>query len=140
MAVGDSEISIQTPSAEMSSASLAASLLEALEKSAAASSQRSSRPTDSFAPYYFRLGLWLLFFAAYIALIVLLKTETATRASAPPWYSWTKIPAARNYLQLLWLFPPVALFIIWLSFIRRLLQRPMVDAIVLPIAPIMIFR
>jgi hypothetical protein len=138
MAVSDSEMSIEMPPAEMSSESVAASLLEALEKSAGAS-QRFTEKSDSFARYYIRLALWLLFFAAYIAVILLLKTETATRASAPPWYSWTKIPAAKNYWQLLWLFPPVALYVVWLSFIRRLLQKPMRDAIVLPIATIMVF-
>jgi hypothetical protein len=139
MAVGDSEISMEMPPAGISSDSLAASLLETLEKSAVVPTLRSPENSDSFARYYARLGLWLLFFAAYIAVIILLKTETATRASAPPWYSWTKIPAAKTFSQLLWLFPPVALYVIWVGIIRRLLQRPVRDVIVLPIATVMVF-
>ena len=75
-------------------------------------------------PYWRGLGVWIILLAGYIAIIVGLHTETAMRSTAPPWYSWLRIPLTRTPLQCVFLvFPPVV-FAGWVAVLRRMFRGP----------------
>jgi hypothetical protein len=69
--------------------------------------------------------------AAYVALIMLLQTETARRSSAPPWYSWLRLPPTRTRWQSALLALPAVAFAGWAGVVRRLVARPVPQALAL---------
>ena|GEM_PF-2162858 len=68
---------------------------------------------------------------AYIALIMLLQTETARRSTAPPWYSWLRLPPTRTRWQSALLALPAVAFAGWAGVVRRLIARPVPQALTL---------
>ncbi len=76
----------------------------------------------------------LIVLGIYIAVIVLLGTETGKRSTAPPWYAWVRYPPTKTRPQAIFLVFPVIVYGGWMLFVRRIVARKMADAIVLPVA------
>jgi len=70
----------------------------------------------------------VLAFAAYIAAIKALHTDTATRSTAPPWYSWLRLPLTRTIHQCPFLLAPIIVFAGWLAIIKRPRSSPLLWA------------
>jgi hypothetical protein len=85
-------------------------------------------------PYWLGLVACLIVLGIYIAVIVLLGTETGKRSTAPPWYAWVRYPPTKTRLQAIFLVFPVIVYGGWMLFVRRMAARKMADAIVLPVA------
>jgi hypothetical protein len=75
----------------------------------------------------------------YVAVIMTLGTETARRSTAPPWYAWIRFPPTRTRLQSLFLVFPAVIFAGWLLLLRRVLSKPLHDAIFMPLACVAVF-
>jgi hypothetical protein len=93
------------------------------------SSKDANRAT--LRPYWLGLGLFAILIAAYLAIILALHTETATRSTAPPWYSWLRIPLTRTPRQCTFLVFPLIVFAGWSAIIRQTLRRPIPDLLFL---------
>jgi dolichyl-phosphate-mannose-protein mannosyltransferase len=76
---------------------------------------------------------------AYIAVIMLLQTETARRSTAPPWYSWLRLPPTRTRWQSALLALPAVAFAGWAGVVRRLIARPFPQALALLSAFVFVF-
>jgi Dolichyl-phosphate-mannose-protein mannosyltransferase len=83
-------------------------------------------------PYWLGLLAYLLILAGYIALIETLHTETATRATAPPWYAWFQRPRVPT----VW---PLVVFAGWMSVVRWMTAQTRKTWIVLCLACLFVF-
>ena len=77
--------------------------------------------------------------AAYIAIVLILHTETARRSTAPPWYSWLRLPPSRTRWQCVFLPLPALVFAGWIAVVRRLIVRPLPQTLVLLSAFVFVF-
>ena len=85
---------------------------------------------NSLGPYWRSLAVCLAILAIYIGAIFLLHTETATRTTAPPWYSWLRRPPRRSVYLLL----PFVVFAGWMKFVRHALDRQINTGVLLAVA------
>jgi hypothetical protein len=76
---------------------------------------------------------------AYVAVIMVLHTETARRSTAPPWYSWLRLPPTRTHWQSLFLALPAVAIAGWATVVRRLMARPFPEALALLSAFVFVF-
>ncbi len=74
------------------------------------------------------LGLLIALLGAYIAVIHLLHTETAMRATGAPWFSWVRWPPTKTVRDVPWVVGPVVVYYFWAGFIRRMVKRPEMPA------------
>jgi hypothetical protein len=86
------------------------------------------RQRASLAPYRWAVAGCAAVLIGYIALIMALHTETATRSTAPPWFSWVRYPPTRTRLQSLYLVFPAIVFAGWVKLVRRMLRAPVPPA------------
>jgi hypothetical protein len=77
--------------------------------------------------------------AAYLAIILVLQTETARRSTAPPWYSWLRLPPTRTRWQSVLLALPAVAFAGWAGVVKRLIARSFPEALALPAAFVFVF-
>ncbi|HEX4054091.1 MAG TPA: glycosyltransferase family 39 protein [Tepidisphaeraceae bacterium] len=93
----------------------------------------------SLGPYWRALSICLVLLAVYIAAILTLHTETATRSTAPPWYAWVRFPKVHTRPETVFLVFPAIVYAVWLGVIRRMRSKPLSDAIFLPLACVAVF-
>ena len=84
---------------------------------------RTSRPLRS-------LVLSVAGFVAYVAVVVLLGTETGRRTTFPPWYAWFKWP---HVAAVVWWPLPIAVVAAWLRWVGSAWARSAPSAALLPI-------
>ena len=80
--------------------------------------QTKSQARSALGPYWRSAIVCLLILAGYIAIISLLHTETAVRATAPPWFSWLRLPRLRTRGQCVFLVIPLLVFAGWMGIVR----------------------
>jgi hypothetical protein len=89
--------------------------------------------------YWRGLAACVLLLAAYVAVIIVLQTETARRSTAPPWFSWLRWPPARTRWQRVLLAFPIVAFAGWTGVVKRLIARPISEALALLSAFVFVF-
>lgn len=93
----------------------------------------------SLGPYWRALGICLVLLAVYIAAIVTLRTETAIRSTAPPWYAWVRLPKVHTRSETVFLVFPAIVYAGWLGVIRRTSAKPLGNTMLLPLACVAVF-
>jgi len=81
-------------------------------------------PRVGLGQYWRGVAACVVLLGAYVAVIMLLHTETARRSTAPPWYSWLRLPPTRTRGQSVMLALPAVAFAGWAGVVRRLIARP----------------
>jgi len=84
--------------------------------------------------YWRGMAVCAMLLGVYVAVILVLQTETARRSTAPPWYSWLRLPPTRTRWQSVLLALPAVAFAGWAGVVRRLIARPVPQPLVLLLA------
>lgn len=82
-------------------------------------------------PYWRAVGGCIVALAGYVAIIKAFHTETAQRATAPPWYAWLRVPPVGLPGQAVFLILPIVVFAGWLAFAWRISRSGVSRAVTL---------